>query len=274
MRIIKKLRFKRVKELYIFKKIKSDFLKLKSENKNNEDALFSCEDLSKLNYFIVLEYINLINDKIDYKKIFPISKIGCNSIVDFNNLVQEQEKLKKYIQNNQSVGPIYFKNLGLLNEVQGCYLVATTNKQPKKIKDFNFKNKKNNDFIFIKFNFNKLPREFEKICFDYHNKKNRNFEKDKEEFENFLNLTNEEKDVIVDNLFYDIQNQLICDEILDKINNCSSTATTIQFAVENKIDKITDLEFLVNMLHSSENIENYELCAKIRDRILEIKKNM
>ncbi len=274
MRLVKKLKFKRVKELHIFKKLKNSFLKLKIQNQTNERNITTCEDLSKLNYFVVLEYINLINDKINYKKIFPKSDLGSNSIVDFNNLVQEQEKLKVYIQKNKNRGPVYFKNLGVINEVQGCYIVATTHKHPKKVKDLNFKNKNNNEFLFIKFDFKKLPKEFEKICFEYHMKKNQNLEKEKEEFENFLNLSNDEQDIIIENLFNDIQGPFVNEGELEKINKTPVTATTIQFAAENKINQINDLDFLFNMLQSSEDIENYELCAKIRDRIFEIKKNM
>ena len=273
MRLVKRLKFKRVKELQIFKKLKSNFLKLKPQGQTVENNINNCEDLSKLNYFVVLEYINLINDKINYKKIFPDSELGSNSIVDFNNLIQEQEKLKIYIQNNKDKGPVYFKNLGVINKDQGCYLVATTYKHPKKIKDLNFKNKKNNEFLFVKFDFKKLPKEFEKICSEYHRKKNSDSEKEKEEFENFLNLSNEEQDIIIENLFSDIHSPLVNDEVLNKINNTPATATTIQFAAEDKINQISDLEFLFNMLQSSEDIENYELCAKIRDRILEIRKS-
>ncbi len=276
MKIVQKIKFDRVKEFKIFKKFKSKFLKNKSKRieLNKINGIYNVDDFSKLNFYIILEYINLVSEKINYKKIFPDNKNSSNSIVDFNSLVKEQEKLKTYIQDNHNKGPIFFKKLGILNEVIGCYFLCSTYNNSKRVKSFDFKNNNSNDkFLFLKFDLNQLPKEFEKICFNY--QKKHNIEKDKEEVDRFLDISNEEYDVLMESLFNDIKHPLINEDMIESVNKESpATATTIQFAAENQIGKINDIDFLDNMLHSSEDLENYELCAKIRDRILEIKKKM
>lgn len=268
MKLVRKIKFKRAKEISIFKKIESNFLKVKDENCKNPNSIKSAQDISKLHFYLVLEYINLIDEKIDYDKIFPDNPLGNNTLIDFNNLVEEQEKLKSYIQKSQQKGPSYFKNIGILNEVIGCYMLATPYKHLKKIKNLDFKNKTNDSFIAVKFDFKKLPGEFEKICIGYAKNKSSFLRKEKEEFQNFLNLSNEEQDSILDEMMENIQSPYLDFDTSKQV----SSATTIQFAAENSINQIYNIDFLLSMLASAEESENYELCIKIRDRICDLKK--
>lgn len=268
MKLVRKIKFKRAKELSLFKKIESVLNKTKDSDCKNPRSTRSYSDISKLNFFLVLEYVNLINEKVDYKKIFPDSSVGSNAIIDFNNLVEEQEKLKSYIQKAQKSGPSYFKNIGILNEVIGCYMVATIHKNLKKVRNLDFKNKNSEDFIVFKFDFKKLPSEFETICLNYGKSQFNYLEKEKEEFQNFLNLSNEEQDNVLDEMLESIQGPFSRFENENfEIEQPSHTATTIQFAAENSINQIYNIDFLLCMLSSAEESENYELCIKIRDRI-------
>ena len=187
MKLVRKIKFNRAKEMAVFKKLEIMFKKLIISN--NPKHIKSVNDFSKLNFFVVLEYINLINEKIDYNKIFPDNILGNNSIIDFNNLIEEQEKLKSYIQKNQRKTPSFFKNLGLLNEVVGCYMVVTTHKHLKKVKNFDFSKKDSKEFIVSKFDLNKLPSEFETLCLNYSKNKSNFIDRELEEFQNFLNLS-------------------------------------------------------------------------------------
>ena len=273
MKLVRKIKFKRAKEIISFKKIESVLNKTKDTDCSNPKSIKSFLDISKLNFFLVLEYVNLISEKVNYKKIFPDSSIGSNAIIDFNNLVEEQEKLKSYIQKTKHKGPSYFKNIGILNEVVGCYMVVTTYKNLKKVKNFDFKNKNSEEFIAIKFDFKKLPFEFEKICSNYGKNQFDYLEKEKEEFQNFLNLSNEEQDFIIDDMHDLIQNPFSKLENENfEIEKPPHTATTIQFAAENNINQIYNIDFLLCMLSSAEESENYELCIKIRDRIYTLDK--
>jgi hypothetical protein len=268
MKLVRKIKFKRAKEISLFKKLEASFIKVKDENCKNPNSVKSVSDISKLNFYLVLEYINLIDEKIDYDKIFPDNPIGKNTVIDFNNLVEEQEKLKSYIQKSQQKGPSYFKNIGILNEVMGCYMLATPHKHLKKIKNLDFKNKSNEDFIMVKFDLKKLPFEFEKICLGYAKNQSSFLKKEKEEFQNFINLSTEEQDNILDEMMGNIQSPYLDFDISKQV----SSATTIQFAAENSINQIYNIDFLLSMLASAEESENYELCIKIRDRICELKK--
>ena len=148
-------------------------------------------------------------------------------------------------------------------------MVVTTHKNLKKVKNLDFKNKKSDEFFAIKLDLKKLPFEFEKICNNYGKNKFNSLEREKEEFQNFLNLSNEEQDNIIDDMLDSIQNPFSYfeNEGFDVEKQHPHTATTIQFAAENSINKIYNVEFLLCMLGSAEETENYELCAKIRDRI-------
>lgn len=279
MRLVKKIKFKRAQQISQFKKIECSFNKIKSETSENPSNIRYHKDISTLNFYLVVEYVNLINEKIDYNRIFPENPLGHNSIIDYNNLLEEQEKLKEHIDKNKDKGPDYFKKMGILNEIVGCYFIATTKKNVRSIKKIDFNNK--DISIVLRFDTDTLPKEFKKLCEDYAKNKFTSLEKEDDDFQKFMNLNPEEQENILDNLLYNVQfppiimyDDISEDDVFynsDSSNTYSlSTATTIEFAAENNLSKFTDIEFLKGMLTAAVEKENYELCAKIRDRLIEI----
>ncbi len=277
MRLVKKVKFNRIKEILQFKKLESNFVKLKE--KNFDGILSTVKDISRLNFYFVIEYINIIHEKIDYNKIFPEGNGARHSIVDFDILMQEQDKLKKYINDKQLKGPTYFKKLGILNEVVGCFVVATIKKNIRSIKNLDFGKKEHS--ITVKIDVNKLPKEFEQICIDFSKNKQSSIEKEHEEFEKFMRLSNEEQDTIIQDILHNMQFPPIIFMDLSVENhddefyldgtfhekNKSNTATTIEIAAENTIETTNNETFLTGMMQSALDAENYELCARIRDRL-------
>lgn len=275
MRLIKKVKFSRVKEIVQFKKLDSTFNKLKI--KDTESQIGNVKDLSRLNFYFIMEYINLIQEKINYKKIFPESVDGVQR-PNLNILLEEQDKLKKYVDDKQSNSPEFFKKLGILNEVVGCFLIATTKKNIRSIQKLDLLKK--DQSIVIKLDKLNLPKEFEQICSEFSKNQQKFIEKEHEEFEKFMKMSNEEKDTIIQDilhniqfppiLFMDIQNDENSEEqpFYEFMKNEPHTATTIETAAENSIDYINDKEFLNAMLTAALEKEKYELCAKIRDRLL------
>lgn len=281
MRLVKKIKFNRIKEIVQFKKLESNFIKLKDKNFNG--ILGTVKDISRLNFYFVIEYINIIHERIDYNKIFPEGNGARHSIVDFDILMQEQDKLKKYINDKQLKGPEYFKKLGILNEVVGCFVVATIKKNIRSIKKLDFTKKEHS--IAIKIDINKLPKEFEQICIDFSKHKQTFIEKEHEEFEKFMRLSNEEQDTIIQDILYNMQFPPIIFMDLPVENNDDEcyqdihfqdfyephTATTIEIAAENTIETTNNETFLNGMMQSALDNENYELCARIRDRLQVLK---
>lgn len=275
MRLIKKIKFSRIKEIPQFKKIENSFTKLKE--KEVDITLSTIKDISGLNFYFVIEYINIIHNKVNYDKIFPKNKKSGHSDVDYNNLMEEQDKLKKYINNKHLKVPEFFKKIGILNDVIGCFIIATIKKNVKSVKKLDFNKKEQN--IIIKLDFNSLPKEFEQICLEFYKAEQSIIEKEYEEFDKFLNLSNEEQDIFIHDILQNIQfptnisfdpNEL---EMYNeaKINNFYNkphSAATIESAAENHINQITDKEFLKGMLNAALLKEDYELCVKIRDRLL------
>lgn len=279
MRLIKKVTFNRIKELPQFKKLENSFTK--QRNKSNNSPINNIKDISRLSFYFILEYINIIRDKINYKKIFIDNKESNYTEVDFNILMEEQDKLKKYIKDKNKNTPEYFKKLGILNEVVGCFIVGTIKKNIKSIEKLDMGNKDNS--VFIKLDIKNLPKEFEQICIDFSKTKHNCIEQEHEEFEKFMKLSNDEQDNIIEDILHNIQYPSIvfldfAEEGEDTfINNFDLsgplTATTIEHAAENSIDNIKDINFLNSMLTSALETENYELCIKIRDRLFFLQKS-
>ncbi len=281
MRLVKKVKFNTIKEINQFKKLDNSFKKCKE--KEDKNLLSNVKDISRLNFYFVIEYINIIHEKINYDKIFPENKEGRHSKIDYNILMEEQDKLKKYINDKHTKCPEYFKKLGILNEVVGCFVIGTTKKNISSIAKLDIIKKEN--CISYKFDLKNLPREFEQMCIDFATNKQDFIEKEHEEFEKFMKLSNEEQDNIIQDILYKIQNPPIIflenptEESLiedggfqDFLDNSSQTATTtIEMAAEKSIENINDISFLNVMLKTALNKENYELCAKIRDRIALLK---
>ncbi len=260
MKIVRKIKFKRAKELSGFKKIENKFLIWK-----NDSTLI--KNISDLNFFLVLDFVSYLEEKLDLNKIFTQSSSKNNNfIVDFDAFIREQQKLKNHINKTRNKNPDFFQKIDFLNEVKGCYLVASTIKNLKQIELLNLSSKNNSNSIFVKLDFKKRPIEFEKMCIAFNKKQASFFEKENLELENFIKF-----DITDQNL--DIQKSLniISNNICDMINQSfGSSSNTIQIAAENKISEIQNLDFLKSMLSYAEDTENYELCIKIRDRILEL----
>lgn len=273
MRLIKKVSFNRVKELPQFKKLENSFNKQRSKSINSPIA--SIKDISRLNFYFIIEYINIIRDKINYSKIFTNNKEENYTELNFNVLLEEQEKLKKYINDKKKNTPDYFNKLGILNEVVGCFIVGTIKKNIKSLEKLDIGNKDN--CVIVKLDVNDLPKEFEQICIDFSKTKHNAIEQEHEEFEKFMKISNEEQNNIIEDIINNMQYPPVVFDLSDEnedvfMNNFAIsgplTATTIEHAAENSIDNIKDISFLNGMLSSALETENYELCAKIRDRIV------
>ncbi len=124
-----------------------------------------------------------------------------------------------------------------------------------------------------------LPKEFEQICIEYYKDKKDEIEKEYKEFLKFISLSNEQNFTAQDFLFLiNIQNppppfmedgtqndEEINFFLMDPMS--AQTGITLESVAENQIDRFDDIKLLDDMLISALERENYELCAKIRDRI-------
>lgn len=264
MKIIKKITFRRAKSLAgEFEPIQEKFLELKKEG--DKEGVSRVDSLSKLNFFIVVEYINMA-DKINYNKIFP----NDDFIVDIEGLLNEQDKVIQHINKRKSAYPEIFRKLGLIHEVTGCFLIAT---RKTSINNISTKNTKNT--ISIRIHNSSLPKEIFQMCNEYHEIKCDVFKKEQEEFERFNKLSFEEEDIILQNIlqnvnsgsaefFYSSENN---DNLNDKEPLSGYTIVKMEDAFSQNIDRITSIEFLRSLLDKALDKENYEFCAKIRDRL-------
>lgn len=283
MRLVKKIRFKRATEITQFKSLTNSFNKIHNTSNAKPVVTKLPKDISKLNFYVVIEYINILNTKVDFNKIYPDNPENKDEPIDFFALREEQEKLCKYLRENQFVGPECFKKIGILNEVIGCFLIGTNKKNIKSIHRLDITNKEHN--IIAKIDFKKLPKEVDQMCSEYYKKFHNIIEKELDDYARFISLSNEEKDDIILEVLtsikypnyiyptsepYDYPEEPISEDSYSLIP--STTATTIQHAAESNIQLITDLEFLGVLLMSNIEKEEYLLCAKIRDRIQDLQK--
>lgn len=261
MKIIKKITFRRAKSLTEeFKLVEEKFLEL---NNGGKEGIARIDFVSKLNYFIVIEYINMA-DKINYEKIFP----NDDFIVDIEGLLNEQDKVIQHINQRKEDYPEIFHKLGLIHEVTGCFLIAT---RKVSINNVSTKNTKNTISIRIKNLF--LPKEVSKMCNEYHDVKLDITKKEQEEFYRFNKLSFEEQDIILNNIlqnantgsvefFYSSESDNKKDEPLSGYNSVK-----MEDSFSQNIERITSVDFLKSLLTKALDKENYEFCAKIRDRL-------
>ena len=272
MKLIKKITFKRVMQLPQYKKVLSIFDKFKEDtNIDKHNSIKRTKDPSKLNYFFVIEYENIFKKKFNFKNIFDKNSKKNNSI-DLDKLIEEKEKIEKYIQEKKVNEPSCFKKLGLLNEVVGCYLVGTNKKSVNHIRDLDFKNK--NNLILIKLDYKNLPKEIDDLCNEFHKKTQDQLKKEKEEFEKFSKLNAEEQDNFINNILDNINPPSLI--TIDNLNVDYSFFSNSGFTFydglsEKNIQIINNIEFLEALKLNAEEKEQYEFCAKIRDRLDEIK---
>ncbi len=261
MKIIKKITFRRAKSLSEeFKLIQEKFLELKNEG--DKEGIERISSVSKLNYFIVIEYVNMA-DKINYEKIFP----NDDFIVDIEGLLNEQDKVIQHINKRKKDYPEIFHKLGLIHEVTGCFLIAT---RKENINNISTKNTKNTISIRIRNLF--LPKEISKMCSEYHDIKIEITKKEQEEFNRFNKLSFEEQDIILQNILQNANSgsvEFFYSSELNKDNELLSGYTTLKMedAFSQNIERITSVDFLKSLLNKALDKENYEFCAKIRDRL-------
>lgn len=262
MKLTKKITFKRAKNLPEFRTIEEKFNEIKGKEDNKGIARLN--SVSNLNFYIVVEYVNLV-DKIDYSKIFP----NDNLIVDFEALMNEQERIMEYMQKKKTNSFPAFNKLGLTNDVTGCYLIATR----KNIQSISKKNTSNT--ISVKFMANSFPNEVDSICEEFYYDKKETIKKEQDEFDKFLHLSFEEQDIILQNILQNIQLPTItfytipasAETNMREIKMNKYIPIKIEDIALQNIEKINSIEFLSNLLANAEVAENYELCAKIRDRM-------
>ncbi len=262
MKIIKKITFRRAKSLSDeFKSVQEKFLEIK--NTGGEEGISRIDALSKLNYFIVIEYINMA-DKINYDKIFP----NDDYLVDIEGLLNEQDKVIQQINKRKSTYPEIFKKLGLIHEVTGCFLIAT-----RKTNMANISTKNTKNTISVRINNKFLPKEVIQMCNEYNDAKAEIFQKEQEEFERFNKLSFEEQDIILQNILQNVNAGSVeffyTSESNESKNEPLSGYTNVKMedAFSQNIERITSVEFLKSLLEKALDKENYEFCAKIRDRL-------
>lgn len=269
MKIIKKVSFKRVQNLKEeFKEISKKFIEIK--NKAENVGFGRTKDISELNFFFVIEYIN-IADRINYEKIFP----NDDFIIDIEGLLNEQDKVIQHINKRKENYPEVFYKLGFINEASNCFLIAT-----RKTSIINVSTKNTVNTISIKLNNNSLPKEIDIMCSEYYDSKFESNLKEQEEFKRFKKLSFEEHDVILQNIiqranlgsidfFYTEKEKQPSKKNNNNIHPFSGDSNTIKIeqAISRNLEKVTSAEFLKSLLSKAEQKENYELCAKIRDRL-------
>ena len=170
--------------------------------------------------------------------------------------------------------PSYFKNLGLLYDILGCYIVATSKKSKKNVSIYNTLNN-----ISCKFDLEDLPNEFKKMCSDYDNKELKFDNRNIFNLSNILNIPNEERDRIIESIvgslaFIQIPKQDLYPNIsFNDVYEGNNSHINIESIIESKIENIYDINFLQQVMESAIESENLELCVKLRDRINFLKKN-
>jgi hypothetical protein len=265
MKIIKKITHRRAKALPEYEYIKDKFADIKSKGGQKTEGIERSQSLDKLNYFIVLEYFNMA-EKIDYAKIFPTD----DYVIDVEGLLNEQDKIIQLINKRKDNYPEMFYKLGFVNEVVGCFLIAT---RKSKMNHISTKNTKNTISIKIKDTF---PREIKEMCNDYYAIKSEASEREQEEFIRFNRLSFDERDIILQNILENAAENSVAffyppdNRKRNKSDLTQSGATgtvKLEEVFNQNIEKITSIEFLRSLLYKAEQKENYEFCAKIRDRL-------
>lgn len=262
MRLVKSITYKRAKNINRFSLIKK---KIEKSISKNPDSKIASKGIESLKYFLV----------IDCKDVSK--KLGVTDNFNDINLLfgtkEDNEAFMGHIRKKNSE-PSFFKNLGLLYDISGCYLVATSKGEKKNISIYNTLSS-----VSCKLDLNDLPKEFKKMCSEYENKELSFDNTNIFNFSNILNIPNEERDEIIESivsslafiempkqdLYPDFNLETVYDETLANIN--------IETIIESKIEDIYDINFLQQVMETAIENDNLELCAKIRDRISFIKKN-
>jgi ABC-type antimicrobial peptide transport system permease subunit len=262
MRIAKKIDFERAKKIDLFLLLKQKVNKMKQNKPNSSIA--QVNDIYSLNYYLIIECKDISKD-------LGFDKNKKPNEIFFNNEENNKKFLKHLkIKNSQ---PFYFKKLGLLNEITGCYLVATTKKEKENISIYNSINT-----VSCKFDFDNLPSDFEDICNEYEVYNINNNISVNPYLNDIFNISTLERDKILENILKSVSFIEIPKNIYSpyesKVNDLDVKyfKNNIEDLIESKINNISDIDFLEKVMDSAIESDNFELCAKIRDRIKEIKK--
>lgn len=272
MKLVKEIKVDRAKELNEYSFIKQKFSKLKKE-KNNK-----LTSINNLNYYFVIEFEDLLDNPEFFKSLFSRENMNINNFKkledDYINGLNESKK------SNFNELPKFFKKLGEHNKINGCYLVATIKTDKTKITTHN-----SQSTISIKLNLKELPNEFKKMCGEFYDYKEKLAEQEREEMNKIVNMTFEQQNKLMSNILRGIDfssvnifgpsNPILSfkkspNEIFDF--NTVNSKVRIEDVIENKIQDISDINFLNNLLKTSEQSENFELCVKLRDRINQLSK--
>lgn len=278
MRLIRKITYKRVTQLPQHKKVLSLFDKFKENpDIDRHNSIKKTKDASTLNYFLVLDFENVIKKKINFKNFIEKEPETNREIVNINKLIEEKEKIEKSIFERLESQPNFFSKLGHMNEVNGCYLIGANKKSISHIRDLDLKAK--NNFIIVKLDNKKLPKEIEEMCIQFYDKAQEKLRKEQEEFEKFSRMNQEEQDRYINEILNNVNLPPPSIVFIEKIkfdytnDNFLQTSgfTFFDGFSEKNIQNIENVEFLEALLKNAVEKEQYEFCAKIRDRILEIK---
>jgi hypothetical protein len=262
MRIAKKINYEKAKSFDLFLLLKQKIDKIKKTKPNSSIAQINNNNF--LNYYLIIECK-------DVSKELGFDKNKKPNELFFNNEENNKNFLKHLkIKNLQ---PSYFKKLGLLNEITGCYLIATTKHEKENISIYNSINT-----ISCKFNLNELPFEFEDICNEYEMYNINNNISINPFLNDIFNISTLKRDKILESIlksvsFIEMPKNIYNSYDFDK-NNLESVNFTDKFedVIGEKIKNINDINFLENVMENAIENDNFELCAKIRDRLKEIKK--
>jgi hypothetical protein len=266
MKIVKKIPFKKAVNINRF-----DLLKKKIDKliKNNEDSPISKKgNISKLNYFLVIKYED-ISEKINIEKAFP------NSDLFLLSSQEDSDKFMSHIK-KKNEEPYYFKKLGFLKDIVGCFIVATTKRNSKNIDIISESNS-----ISCKLDIQSLPEDFSEMCDEY--------EKDNlPTIENTKKLNNKSSDIINNEEYFEdliisiLKSNKTIDPPFQELNysfdmdyydNDFFTTENVENIMEINLEKIHDIDFLNDIMESAIESENFEFCAKIKDRIEILKNN-
>ena len=262
MRIAKKIDFEKAKKIDLFLLLKQKMNKIKQTKPNSSIA--QIKDIYSLNYYLIIECK-------DVSKELGFDKNKKSNEIFFNN-EENNKKFLRYLKIKNSQ-PFYFKKLGLLNDITGCYLVATTKKEKENISIYNSINT-----VSCKFDFNNLPSDFEDICNEYEAYNINNNISINPYLNDIFNISTLERDKILENILKSISFIEIPKNIYSPYEFSTNDSeikyfkNNIEDVIENKIKNINDIGFLEKVMESAIESDNFELCAKIRDRIKEIKK--
>lgn len=260
MKIIKKITNRRAKALLEYSSIQEKFNEIKSNKKTIKEGVERSSSLEKLNFFIVLEYVN-IAENINYSKIFPNGDYEIN----VEALLSEQSKVIQQINNRSLNYPEVFYKLGFTNEVVGCFLIGT---RKQNLENVSTKNTKNTISVKIKNNF---PKEIKQMCNDYHLTRADILQKQHKEFARFNKLSFEEDDIVLQTIMENSGNNSFLfyypEKSTSNNSNKMSAVIKLEEVLDQNIEKITSVDFLKSILNKAVIEEKYEFCARVRDRL-------